>query len=476
MAREAQAYIGGAWVEPAAPVAFELVSPATGETLVMLGLCGAADVDRAVDSARRAFPAFAATTVAERVVLLRRILAEYAAREEQFAAAMTREMGTPIRFSREAQAPSGTAHLRTMIEVLERFAFARPLGNTMIVREPIGVCGLITPWNWPVNQIVCKVAPALAAGCTMVLKPSELAPLSAILWAETMHAAGVPDGVFNMVPGDGPTVGEAIAAHPDIDMVSFTGSNRAGARVAALAAPTVKRVAQELGGKSANILLADVDLTAAVERGVAGCYTNNGQSCDAPTRMFVPAHLHDRAAELAGAAARAYVVGDPMDPATTLGPVVSRLQFDRIQALIEAGITEGARLVTGGTGRPEGLHRGCYVRPTVFANVTNAMTIARQEIFGPVLAILPYDSVDAAVAQANDTPYGLAAFVQSSDLEAARRVAGRLRAGNVTINDAGWDLNAPFGGYRQSGNGREYGAWGLEEFLETKAVIGWSAA
>jgi len=476
MAHEAQAYIDGAWMDPAAPVAFDLVSPATEDVIATLGLSGTAEVDRAVAAARRAFPAFAATSVAERVALLYRILAEYEARLEQFVQAMTREMGTPISFSREAQAPSGTAHLRTMIEVLEGFAFSRRQGGTLIAREPIGVCGLITPWNWPVNQIVCKVAPALAAGCTMVLKPSELAPLSAILWAETMHAAGVAPGVFNMVPGDGPTVGEAIAAHPDVDMVSFTGSNRAGTRVAALAAPTVKRVAQELGGKSANIVLPDADLADAVTRGVAGCYNNNGQSCDAPSRLFVPADRHDEAAELAAAAARAFVVGDPADPATTLGPVVSLRQFERIQALIATGVAEGARLVTGGPGRPDGLTRGWYVRPTVFADVRNDMTIARQEIFGPVLAILPYDSVEDAIAQANDTPYGLAAFVQSRDREAARRVAGRLRAGNVTINDAGWDLNAPFGGYRQSGNGREYGAWGLEEFLETKAVIGWAPA
>jgi aldehyde dehydrogenase (NAD+) len=476
MAREAQAYIDGAWVDPAAPVPFDLVNPATDETILTLGLCGAAEVNRAVVAARRAFPAFAATPVAERVALLRRILAEYEARAEAFAQAMTREMGTPITFSREAQAPSGTAHLQTVIEVLQRFAFEHRMGGTLIAREPIGVCGLITPWNWPVNQIVCKVAPALAAGCTMVLKPSELAPLSAILWAETLHAAGVPAGVFNMVPGDGPTVGEAIAAHPDIDMVSFTGSNRAGTRVAALAAATVKRVAQELGGKSANIVLADANLPDAVARGVAGCFNNNGQSCDAPTRMFVPADRHDEAAALAAEAARGFAVGDPDDPATTLGPVVSRRQYDRIQALIAAGIAEGARLVCGGPGRPEGLARGCYVRPTVFADVRRDMEIARAEIFGPVLAILPYDTLDDAVAQANDTPFGLAAYVQSADLAAARRVASRLRAGNVTINEAGWDLHAPFGGYRQSGNGREYGAWGLEEFLETKAVIGWGGS
>ncbi len=477
MGREAQAYIDGAWVEPVAPVPHDLISPASEEVILRCGLSGAAEVDRAVAAAQRAFVAFAATSVDERVALLRRILAEYEARTEDFAQAMTREMGTPIAFSREAQAPSGTAHLQAMIEVLAKFRFEEPLGTTKILREPIGVVGLITPWNWPVNQIVCKVAPALAAGCTMVLKPSEMAPLSAILWAEVMHAAGTPPGVFNMVPGDGPTVGEAIAAHPGIDMVSFTGSNRAGTRVAALAAPTVKRVAQELGGKSPNIVLPSADLAAAVARGVAGCFNNNGQSCDAPSRMFVPVARHDEAAAIAAAAAREFIVGDPLHPATTIGPVVSGKQFERIQGLIQAGIDEGARLVEGGPGRPAGLNRGFYVRPTVFAGVRNDMTIARQEIFGPVLAILPYDDVGQAIALANDTPYGLAAFVQSgtgeSEIAEARRVAGKLRAGNVTLNEAGWDLLAPFGGYRQSGNGREYGRFGLEEYLETKAVIGW---
>jgi aldehyde dehydrogenase (NAD+) len=479
MAHEAQAYIDGAWVDPVAPVPYHLVSPATEEVILILGLSGAAEVDRAVAAAQRALPAFAASPVAERIALIRRIIAEYNARFEAFAQAMTREMGTPIAFSREAQAPSGTAHLETIVTVLESFEFGHKLGNTRILREPIGVVGLITPWNWPVNQIVCKVAPALAAGCTMVLKPSEMSPISAILWAETMHAAGTPPGVFNMVPGDGPTVGEAMASHPGIDMISFTGSNRAGTRVAALAAPTVKRVAQELGGKSPNIVLPSADLAAAVARGVAGCFNNNGQSCDAPSRLFVPAAHHDEAAAIAAEAARAFVVGDPADAATTLGPVVSGRQFERIQALIQSGIDEGAKLVTGGVGRPEHLNRGWYVRPTVFAGVRNDMTIARQEIFGPVLAILPYDTLDQAIEQANDTPFGLAAFIQSGeragDIAEARHVAARLRAGNVTLNEAGWDLFAPFGGYRQSGNGREYGRWGLEEFLETKAVIGWGA-
>ncbi len=479
MAHEAQAYIDGAWVDPVAPVPYHLVSPATEEVILTLGLSGAAEVDRAVAAAQRALPAFAASSVADRIALIRRIIAEYNARFEAFAQAMTREMGTPIAFSREAQAPSGTAHLETIVTVLESFDFAHRLGNTRILREPIGVAGLITPWNWPVNQIVCKVAPALAAGCTMVLKPSEMSPISAILWAETMHAAGTPPGVFNMVPGDGPTVGEAMASHPGIDMISFTGSNRAGTRVAALAAPTVKRVAQELGGKSPNIVLPSADLAAAVVRGVAGCFNNNGQSCDAPSRLFVPAADHDAAAALAAEAARAFVVGDPAEDATTLGPVVSGRQFERIQALIQSGIDEGARLATGGVGRPENLNRGWYVRPTVFAGVRNDMTIARQEIFGPVLSILPYDTLEQAIEMANDTPFGLAAFVQSgestADIAEARAVAGRLRAGNVTLNEAGWDLFAPFGGYRQSGNGREYGRWGLEEFLETKAVIGWGA-
>ena len=466
-------YIGGEWVEPSGAQTLAVIDPATEEACATIAMGSAADVDRAVAAARAAFPAFARSSVAERLDLLCAILAAYQRRFEDMADAMTREMGAPHRFARVEQAASGTGHLEQMIQSLRDFRFETRQGGTMILREPIGVCGLITPWNWPVNQIVCKVAPAIAAGCTMVLKPSEIAPLSAILWSEILHDAGVPAGVYNMVQGDGPTVGEAMSRHPGIDMMSFTGSTRAGIRVAQAAAATVKRVAQELGGKSANILLPDADFATAVEQGVAAVMANSGQSCDAPTRMFVPRYRHDEARGLAASAAARFRVGDPRDPATDLGPVVSHAQFGKIQALIEAGIAEGADLAAGGPGRPEHLNRGYYVRPTVFAGVRHDMAISREEIFGPVLSILPYGDEAEAVAMANDTPYGLAAFVQSRDLDHARRVAGLLRAGNVSINYPAVDLAAPFGGYKQSGNGREYGEWALHEYLETKAVIGY---
>jgi aldehyde dehydrogenase (NAD+) len=346
----------------------------------------------------------------------------------------------------------------------------------MIVREPIGVCGLITPWNWPINQIACKVAPAIAAGCTMVLKPSEIAPMNAMLFAQVMDEAGVPPGVFNLVNGDGPTVGEAMSSHPGIDMMSFTGSTRAGVAVAKAAADTVKRVTQELGGKSANIILEDADLTKAVSGGVLNCFSNSGQSCNAPTRMFVPKGMQDQAIAIAKATAEKVKVGDPFQDGTNLGPVVSEVQYNKIQALIKKGIDEGATLVTGGLGRPEGLNRGYYVRPTVFANVRNDMTIAREEIFGPVLSILPYASEAEAIAMANDTPYGLSAYVQSGSIDHARKVGSRLRSGNVHLNGAGPDFGAPFGGYKQSGNGREWGEFGLHDFLEVKAVLGYQAA
>ena len=475
MQRTRQFYIGGEWVEPIGTATLPVINPATEEACATIALGTAADVDRAVSAARAAFPAFAHTTRAQRLDLLRAVLTEYERRFEAFADAMTEEMGTPHRFARDEQAASGTGHLQEMIQALEDFAFEARRGSTMICREPIGVCGLITPWNWPINQIVCKVAPALAAGCTMLLKPSEIAPLSAILWAETMHAAGVPAGVFNLVHGDGPTVGEAMSAHPDIDLMSFTGSTRAGIRVAQAAAATVKRVSQELGGKSANILLPDADFAAAVAQGVAAVMANSGQSCDAPTRMFVPEDRHEEVRGYAKAAAERVRVGDPRDLASDLGPVVSEVQFTKIQRLIESGIAEGAELVTGGAGRPEHLNRGFYVRPTVFAGVRHEMTVSREEIFGPVLSILPYRDEAHAVAMANDTPYGLAAFVQSGDLPHARRVAAELRAGNVNINYPAVDLTAPFGGYKQSGNGREYADWGMHEFLEVKAVIGYGA-
>ena len=390
------------------------------------------------------------------------------------AQAISTELGAPLAFARRSQTGLGTGHLTTMLELLDRYPFVEDRGSMRLLREPVGVCGLITPWNWPINQIACKVAPALGAGCTMVLKPSEIAPLSAQVFTEILHEAGVPAGVFNLVHGDGPGVGQAIAAHADVDMVSFTGSTRGGVAVAKAAADTVKRVHQELGGKSPNIILDAGVLERAVAEGVRECFGNSGQSCNAPSRMLVPRALHDRAVAIARGVAAVLVVGDPGDPATDLGPVISRMQFDKIQRLIRAGIDEGAQLVIGGLGRPAGLERGHYVRPTIFAGVHNRMVIAREEIFGPVLAILPFDSEAQAVSMANDTPYGLAAYVSGSDLQQVRRVAEQLRAGMVHLNDTPMGLNAPFGGYKQSGNGREWGEFGLEAFVELKAVLGYS--
>ncbi len=465
--------IDGRWVEPAVPVALDVIDPATEEAFTQIALGSAEDVDRAFLAARAAFPAFSLWSKDERLALLRRILAAYEARYEEIAQAVSREMGAPLAFARDSQAAAGKAHLVATIEALEDFVFTERRGTTMVVREPVGVCALITPWNWPLNQIVCKVAPAIAAGCTMVLKPSEIAPVSGIIFAEVMEAAGTPAGVFNLVNGTGPDVGQVMAGHPGVDMVSFTGSTRAGVIVAKAAADTVKRVAQELGGKSANIILPDAELQRAVSEGVVSCFGNSGQSCDAPTRMLVPRDRHDEALGIARVAAEALKVGDPRAAGTDLGPVVSEQQYAKIQRLIEAGIKEGATLVTGGPGRPEGLNRGYYVRPTVFGDVTNDMTIAREEIFGPVLSILPYDGEDEAVAIANDTVYGLAAYVQSGNLEHAREVAARLRAGSVYINYPDWDTRAPFGGYKQSGNGREYADWGIHDFLEIKGIVGY---
>ncbi|WP_428683126.1 aldehyde dehydrogenase family protein [Reyranella sp.] len=469
-------YIDGKWVDPIVPALLDVIDPSTEEAYVQISVGSAADVDRAVAAAKAAFPAFSRTSRKERLDLLRAILAEYNKRRNDVGDAISREMGAPLEFARTIQAGRGTAHLERMISVLETYPFETVEGTTLIAREPIGVCGLITPWNWPTNQIACKVLPALAAGCTMVLKPSEEAPIDALIWTEIMHAAGTPKGVYNLVQGSGSVVGEAMSSHPDIDMMSFTGSTRAGIRVAQAAALTVKRVAQELGGKSANILLPDVDFQMAVTKGINSMMVNSGQSCTAPTRMFVPQDRHDEVKQIAKAAAEKFVVGNPQDPATRLGPVVNESQFNKIQGLIQKGIDEGAELVTGGVGRPENLNRGFYVRPTVFAGVTNDMTIAREEIFGPVICILPYKDEEEVIRLANDTIYGLAAYVQGSDLEHARKVAAQMRAGNVHVNYPMGDTAAPFGGYKQSGNGREYGKWGLEEFLETKAVIGYKAA
>jgi len=476
MSHNLQFYINGQWVQPSGSKTLDVIDPSTEEAIGTIALGNETDVDKAVAAARAAFPAFAATSKQERLALMRRLLEVYKTRYADIAETLSREMGAPIELAHKAQAAMGTGHLAKMIETLENFEFEELRGTTLIAKEPIGVVGMITPWNWPMNQIMCKVAPALAAGCTMVLKPSEIAPLNAIIFAEIVHEAGIPKGVFNLVNGDGPTVGEAISRHPGVDMVSFTGSTRAGILVAKAAADTVKRVHQELGGKSANIILDDADLNKAVKLGVESVMRNSGQSCNAPTRMFVPAALHDKAVAIAKAVAERLKVGAPASNDTFLGPVVSETQYNKIQKLIEAGIKEGADLVTGGSGRPEGLNRGYYVRPTIFGNVTDDMTIAREEIFGPVLSIVPYQSDDEVVQRANDTPYGLASYVQSGSLERARKVAAQMRSGNVYINYPAWDAGAPFGGYKQSGNGREYADFGLEEFLEIKGTVGYAAA
>ena len=468
-------YINGQWVDPAQPKTLDVINPANEEPFARISMGSAADVDKAVAAAKAAFPKFSATSKQERIELLQSIMAVYQKRYADIAAAITEEMGAPKTLSEKAQAAMGIAHLNTNLEILKKYEFEEDKGPTRILREPIGVCGFITPWNWPVNQIACKVAPALAVGCTMVLKPSEVAPVNAYIFDEILHEAGVPAGVFNLVNGDGPGVGAPLSSHPDVDMVSFTGSTRAGILVSKAAADTVKRVALELGGKSANIVLDDADFGKAITGSVFGMMSNSGQSCNAPTRMLVPAKRHDEAVAIAKAAAEQVKVGDPNAEGTVIGPVVSDVQFNKIQGLIQKGIEEGATLVTGGTGRPEGLNKGYYVRPTVFANVTNDMTIAREEIFGPVLSILPYKDEEEAVAIANDTVYGLSGYVQGEP-EHARKVAARLRTGNVHLNLAGPDLNAPFGGYKQSGNGREWGEFGFEEFLEVKAVLGYNAA
>jgi aldehyde dehydrogenase (NAD+) len=467
-------YIDGQWVEPAVANPLDVINPATEEVAGRINLGSAADVDRAVAAAKAAFTSFSRTSVKERIELMGAIAGEYQKRYNDIAAAITEEMGAPAWLSNQAQAALGIGHIATAIEVLKNYKFDELKGTTLITKEPIGVCAFITPWNWPINQIACKVAPALAVGCTMVLKPSEIAPFSAYIWTEILHAAGVPKGVFNLVNGDGPGVGAALSGHKDVDMVSFTGSTRAGIAVAKNAADTVKRVAQELGGKSPNIVLPDADLVKAVSGGVQSVMMNSGQSCNAPTRMLVPRAKMAEAAAIAKQVAEATTVGDP-NGNSAMGPVVSETQWNKIQGLIEQGIKDGATLVAGGPGKPEGLDKGYYVKPTIFADVTNDMTIAREEIFGPVLAMMPYDSEEDAIAIGNDTVYGLAAYVQGEP-EHARKVARELRAGQVNINQAGFDLMAPFGGYKQSGNGREWGDHGFADFLETKAIIGFGEA
>ena len=468
-------YIDGRWQTPHASVSLPVINPATAQASGVVAMGDAADVESAVAAARAAFGRFSLSTREERIALLERVLQVYETRLDDVAQAITLEMGAPRAIAKRAQAAMGSGHLKAALAALRALPPNEVHGSTLLVREPVGVCALITPWNWPINQIACKVAPALAAGCTMVLKPSELAPYSAHIWAEVMHEAGVPAGVFNMVFGDGPTVGVAMSVHPEVDMVSFTGSNRAGVEVARNAAATVKRVHQELGGKSANIILPDADLKKAVTGGVRAVMLNSGQSCNAPTRMLVPQERMAEALEIARSVAEATTVGDPQGDAA-MGPVVSQAQWGRIQALIQSGVEEGATVVAGGLGRPSGLpeqmQSGVFVKPTVLANVTPQMRVAQEEIFGPVLVVMGYDSVDEAVEIANGTPYGLAAYVSGTDAQAVQAVALRLRAGQVNLNGAAPDLMAPFGGYKQSGNGREWGPHGLLEFTEVKALLG----
>ncbi len=465
-------YIDGKWVDPVEPKTLEVDNPTTEQASGRISLGSAADVDKAVKAARKAFGTWSQSTREERLDLLQAILAEYQKRAGDLAGAVSEEMGAPASLAAGPQVALGVGHLANAIDVLKNFPFEEQHGATLVIKEPIGVCGLITPWNWPINQIACKVYPALATGCTMVLKPSEVAPYSAQIFTEIVDAAGVPAGVYNLVYGDGPGVGAALSSHPDIDMVSFTGSTRAGVDVARNAATTVKRVTQELGGKSPNIVLDDSDFAKNVAAGVAAMMLNSGQSCNAPSRMLVPNARKDEAIAVAREAAGQVRVGDP-DDSRAIGPVVSKVQFDKIQGLIKKGIDEGATVVAGGPGRPDGLDQGYYVKPTVFAGVTNDMTIAREEIFGPVLCILGYEDVDQAVEIANDTDYGLAGYVSSADLDKAREVARRIRAGSVAINHA-FDMNAPFGGYKKSGNGREWSEFGFHEYLEIKGTVGYA--
>ena len=464
--------IDGKWVGPQDRSTLNVINPATEEAFATISLGTAEDVDAAVKAAQTAFGSWSSSSVEERKAVIGKIIEGLKTRGGEMATAISNEMGAPMGLSKTAQVGSGLGHFMNVLSILENYEFEEIRGSTKIVKEPAGVCGFITPWNWPLNQIACKVAPAIAAGCTMVLKPSEIAPISAYILAEIIAESGLPAGVFNLVNGDGPTVGAAISSHPGIDLVSFTGSTRAGKEVAKAAADGIKRVTQELGGKSANIILSDVpDFAKAVSGGVAGCFGNSGQSCNAPTRMLIPKSRMDEAIEVAKATAAKSTVGDPLSETTRLGPVVSELQFNKIQALIEAGIKEGADLITGGPSRPDGLEKGYFIRPTVFANVSNDMTIAREEIFGPVLSIIGYESEEDAVNIANDTDYGLSGYV-SGEPAHAQEIARKLRTGNVHINGAGPDFSAPFGGYKQSGNGREWGVEGFEEFLETKAMMG----
>jgi aldehyde dehydrogenase (NAD+) len=471
-----QFYIDGAWVDPIEPKELKVINPATEEVAGLISMGSSKDVDRAVMAARRAFDSYSRSTPAERLALLERMLAAYKAHYDEIAQAISIEMGAPITLSKTSQTGIGVGHISAMIDVLKNFKFEEMRGTVRLVQEPVGVCALITPWNWPMNQVAAKVVPALAAGCTMVLKPSEYSPFSAIIWAKVMHEAGVPAGVFNLINGDGAGVGAPLSSHREVDMVSFTGSTRAGSEVARNAAASVKRVHQELGGKSPNVLLDDADFERAVTKSVLHVFQNSGQSCNAPTRMLVPAAKLAEVEAIAKRVTESVITGDPTSEKTNLGPVVSKQQFERVEGYIAKGIAEGAKVVIGGSGRPDGLTKGYFVKPTIFSNVRNDMTIAREEIFGPVLCILPYDSEEQAVQIANDTPYGLAAYVWSKDNLHARRIGAQIRAGQVTLNGASGNMNTPFGGFKMSGNGREWGEFGLRDFLEVKAVIGVDAA
>jgi aldehyde dehydrogenase (NAD+) len=472
-----KSYINGAWVLPAtSTVTVDAINPATEEICATVAVCGHDDVETAVQAASAAFDGYAATSLDERIALVERLIAVYERRYGEMVTAISTEMGAPYDLSYDAQTESGTGHLRATIKAAREMTWEYDVGTDgIVVHEPIGVCVLITPWNWPINQIVCKVGPALITGCTMVLKPSEIAPLSAQLFAEMVDEAGFPKGVFNMIHGTGPAIGDVLTSHPQVDMISFTGSTRAGIQIAKNAADTVKRVAQELGGKSANIVFADSDLEAAVTRGVLSCFGNSGQSCNAPTRMLIEASVYDEAVAIAARVANAAKLGDPMEKGAHYGPVVSKAHYEKIQSLIQVGIDEGAQLVAGGMGRADGFDRGYYVKPTVFAGVHNKMRIAQEEVFGPVLVLIPFKDEADAIAIANDSPYGLYAYVQTGDMERARRISRAMRAGGVSINGTSQDYMAPFGGYKQSGNGREYGEFGVRDFLEIKSISGFRA-
>lgn len=472
-------YIDGKWIKPSTSGALDVINPATEEAFTAISMGGAADVDKAVASAKSTFSTWGFTDPADRITLIEKLVDIYERRNDEMAQAISSEMGAPISMAKTDQAVAGSYHLRGFLKALETFPWEHSLRSDSpgehIVHEPIGVVGLITPWNWPMNQVALKVGAALAAGCTMVLKPSEIAPVSSMLFAEFMDEAGCPSGAFNLVNGDGPTVGEAMSTHPDIDAMSLTGSARAGIAVTKSSADTIKRVLLELGGKGANIVFADSDPNKSVKRGARSCFHNTGQSCNAPTRMLVEHSIYDRAVEIATKIAESTSVGDPATEGRHIGPLSSQAQFDKVQSLIQAGIDEGARLVAGGPGRPEGFNRGYYTRPTVFADVDNSMTVAREEIFGPVLSMIPFKDEAEAIEIANDTPYGLTAYVQSGDQQRAENVARRLRSGMVQMNGASRPMGSPFGGYKQSGIGREGGYWGILDFLEVKAISGWSS-